>query len=198
MNFTRGNQMVVHDPRLNNPGNSTATPPVPASPLRPPGAKHTWTVQLSDTAAHIIGWTAKVATDSGTIDALHFMAHGNQGYLQIGADGFTASNINLFEKYDGHVKNIVFFSCLVGSDLGNAAACGLESRIYAQRVAKKAKARVIACNVNQVYSWGAAGIIDFGGFEGEVYVIEADGCNFQIYSASSGNGLNLESLIFGS
>ncbi|MDQ6787626.1 MAG: DUF4347 domain-containing protein [Acidobacteriota bacterium] len=196
MNFMRGNQMVVHDPRLNNPGNPTATPPVAASALRPPGAKQTWTVQLSDTAAHITDWTAKVATDWSTMDALHFMAHGNQGYLQIGADGFRSSNINLFEKYKGHVKNIVFFACLVGSDLGNAAACGLESRIYAQQVAQKAGARVIACNVNQIYSWGAAGVIDFGAFEGDVYVIEADGCNFQIYSASSGNALNLENLIF--
>lgn len=54
MNFMRGNQMVVHDPRLNNPGNSTATLPVPASPLRPPGAKQTWTVQLNDTAADLV------------------------------------------------------------------------------------------------------------------------------------------------
>jgi hypothetical protein len=192
MNFMRGNQMVVHDPRLNNPH---TTPP---TPLRPPGAKNTWTVQLSDTADHITGWTNDVAKGWGTMDALHFMAHGNQGYLQIGADGFTASNINLFEKYNGRVKNIVFFACLVGSDLGNAAACGLQSRIYAQRVAQKSKARIIACNVNQVYSWNAAGIIDFGAFEGDVYVIEPDGCNFQIYNASSGNPLNLEHLIFGS
>src|SRR5437763_6502276 len=167
MNFLRGNQMVVHDPRLNNPGKPAAIPPVSASAVKPPGAKATWTVQSSDTADHITGWTAKVATDNGSLDALHFMAHGNQGYLQIGSDGFTASNINLFERYKGHVKNIVFFACLVGSDLGNAAACGLESRIYAQRVAQKAGSRIIACNVNQVYSWGPAGVIDFGAFEGD-------------------------------
>jgi hypothetical protein len=192
MNFMRGNQMVVHDQRLNNPHTT------PATPLRPPGAKQTWTVQLSDSADHITGWTSKVASDWGTMDALHFMAHGNKGYLQIGADGFTASNINLFEKYNGHVKNIVFFACLVGGDLGDSAACGLESRIYGQRVAQKSKARIVACNVSQVYSWGPAGVIDFGAFEGDVYVIEPDGCNFQIYSASSGNPLNLENLIFGS
>lgn len=197
MNFTRGKQMIVHDPRLNNPGNATATPPVPSSPLRPPAAMNTWTVQLSDTADHITGWSSKVATDWGTMDALHFMAHGNEGYLQIGSDGFRASNINLFEKYKGHVNNIVFFACLVGKDLGTAAACGLQNQIFAQRVAQKAGARIVACNVNQVYSWGAAGIIDFGDFEGDVFVIEPDGCNIRIFSATAGNPLNLESLIFG-
>lgn len=197
MKFMRGNQMIVHDTRLNDPGSATSTPPRPSSNLKPPPAKNTWDVDPSYNAAHIIGWCSKVADGWGTMDALHFMAHGNKGYLQIGSDGFNAANVDLFSTLKGHVKTIVFFSCLVGGELGDLAQCSTIIRVYAQKVAEKSGAKVIACNINQVYSWNlSTKIIDFGDFEGDVFVIYPEGC-FDMYNTAAGQPLDLERFIFG-
>ena len=189
--------MIVHDTRLNDPGSATSTPPRPSSNLKPPPAKNTWDVDPSYNAAHIIGWCSKVADGWGTMDALHFMAHGNKGYLQIGSDGFNAANVDLFSTLKGHVKTIVFFSCLVGGELGDLAQCSTIIRVYAQKVAEKSGAKVIACNINQVYSWNlSTNIIDFGDFEGDVFVIYPEGC-FDMYNTAAGQPLDLERFIFG-
>jgi hypothetical protein len=196
MNFMRGNQMIVHDPRLNDPGDSEAEPPRPSSNLRPPSAKNVWTVSRSDTAEHILDWCGTVARAWGTMDALHFMAHGNKGMLEIGADNLSDGNVDLFTKLNGHVKYIVFFACLVGGELGDLAECSTVIRVFGQRVAEKSGAKVIACNLEQVYHWSfKKKIIDFGDFEGDIFVIYPEGC-FDLYNTDAGQPLHLEHLIF--
>lgn len=190
--------MVVLDLRLAlraDPKKNSAQPIIIAT--RPPQAKQAWTVSVSDTADHITGWTAKVAADWGKMDALYFMAHGNRGYIQIGADGFSLKNIHLFERYAGKVKTIVFMSCLVGGNVYYPSVCSTEVS-FAQQVAQKSGARVVACRQVQTASISRqTGEIDFKEFEGDVYVIEPDGCRYKTYNAQNGRKLNLEKLILG-
>lgn len=195
--FMRGNQMIVHDPRLNIPGNPNATPPRPPQMLKPPPAKQIWTVNVNDTADHITGWSAKVARDWGKMTALHFMAHGTPDKMHIGTDGFSMQNVHLFERYKGYVKVIIFFSCLIGENFGNAAVCGASSLNFGQQVAVKSGAKVVACNELQWYSWNQEKTINFGEFEGDSYVFHPDGCTFEIFNSHRRQPLDLEKLIFG-
>jgi hypothetical protein len=197
MNFMRGRQMVVHDPRLNKPGNPNANPPVAPTPLTPPGAVQTWTVSLTHPVEHIMSWVGKVC-DEGRLDALHFMAHGNKAYMQLGAGSLSWANIKLFEKVKGKVGHIVFWSCLVGSDEATYYGHG---PIFAAKVAEVTGAKVVACRQNQMYSWNSSNVIDFGGWEGEVFVFEDKGQTSRSFNKPNPfrvePTLDLEKLIFG-
>lgn len=190
--------MVVLDPRLalrKDPKKDSMQPII--IPTRPPAAKQAWTVSLSDTADHITGWTAKIAADWGKMDALHYMAHGKQGFIQIGADGFSRKNVHLFERYSGKVKTIVFLSCLVGADVFNPSVCSTEVS-FAQAVAQKSGAKVVACKQTQQATIShRTGEIDYKEFEGDVFVIQPDGCTYKTYNDQQGRKLNLEKLILG-
>ena len=97
MDYARGFQMVIHDPRLDNP---RTTPP---TPLVPPAAQQTWTVNITmHSPEHIFGWAGVVARTK-KLDALHIMAHGNRSYVQIGTSGLTANNARVFEGLKGNV-----------------------------------------------------------------------------------------------
>jgi hypothetical protein len=171
MNFMRGRQMVIHDPRLNWPGNPTATPPIAPIPLRPPSAIQTWTVTTSDPTAHILGWAGEVAS-AGTLDALHLMAHGNRNYMQIGSDNIHWNNLNNFLPLKGKVRFIIFWSCLVG---GASSYTWRHPPNFGARIAEITNARVLMATENQLYSKNAANVIDFGPWEGEVYVFQPNG-----------------------
>ena len=187
MNFMRGQQMIIHDPTLNN---QNTTPP---TPLRPPAAKQVWTVTSSDTPEHIIGWAAVAANG---FDALHFMAHGNKSWIKIGSSGFSWANVDLFSKLKGKIRCITFFSCMVGSD--EASHKG-HSPIYGSKVADLTGAKVVAARQPQIYSWNASNVIDFGDFEGEVYVFSPGG-SYSVYNSYNPfreqPKLNLETIIF--
>lgn len=186
--------MIVHDPRLNNP--TTPTP----TPLRPPAARNVWTVTTTETASHIIDWAGTVGRGaSGGWDALHFMAHGNRAYLQIGGEGFSWANVSLFDRLRGAYRCIVFFGCLVGSDESSQYG---HPPIFALEVARRTGAKVVAARENQVYSWNTStSTIDFGNWEGEVYVFAAGGGSWQVYNSynpfRAQPTIDLETLIFG-
>jgi hypothetical protein len=191
-NFLRGRQMIIHDPRLNNPN---TTPP---TPLSPPPAMNVWTVQTTDSAEHILGWAGEVAKGkSGTeqLDALHFMAHGMPGGLQIGRDNLGWGNIKLFEKLAGRIKGaIVFFGCEVG---GEQASRGLSYGLtFGNAVAALAQCKVITCKMVQTYSWvPGQNVIDFGKFEGIVYVYTPGG-GAKMLNWDGKSDVNLEPIVF--
>lgn len=191
-NFMRGRQMVIHDPRLNNP---LTTPP---SALRPPAAYNVWTVSQADTAEGILGWAATVAggsTGKGLLDALHFMAHGNIGYVQIGSNGFSWNNVAAFKTLAGKIRHsIVFFSCLVGGDQAhNSSNYNLT---FGNAVAAYAQCKVVVCQATQFYSWSGQ-TINFGAFEGVVNVYTKGGAGRKVYNYSSKSTVNLENVVFG-
>ena len=163
-NFMRGKQMIIHDPRLNNPHTK------PPTPLKPPAAYNVWTVSRSKSAKGIIAWAADVATGVGKLDALHFMAHGSSGSLQMGADGISWKNVELFKKLKGKVGCIVFLACKVGR--GTRESYSLN---FGNAVAHYASSKCVCCYANQMYGWGKDNVINFGEFEGTVYVYTPSG-----------------------
>jgi hypothetical protein len=199
--FMKGRQMIIHDPRLNNPGHWEGRirrlVPRPR-PLEPPDAMNKWTVKLTDSAEQIISWAATVAAgDSGVkqLDGLHFMAHGYVGGMELGKDGLGWKNVDLFKKLNGLIRGaIVFYSCQVG---GEQQYHGLSFPLtFGNAVARFADCEVVTCKVNQLYSWNPAGVIDFGEFEDVVYVHHPDPDRGTEIRNVQGAKLDLESIVF--
>ena len=192
MDFMRGRQMIIHDPRLNNPH---TTPP---TALRPPAAMQVWTVDRADPADHIIGWAAecaKGASGGDRLDALHFMAHGAPGGIDVGKDRFGWGNVDLFKKLDARIKGaIVFFACQVGAEQANR---GLGYDLtYGNAVAAYARCKVLTCKVNQIYSWvNGVNVIDFGDFEDVVY-LHVPGSGTRMLNYDGTTKVDLETIIF--
>ena len=190
--FGRGRQMIIHDVRLNNP---YTTPP---TPLRPPRAENVWTLMGNESPTHVVEWASVVAKGSagnGRLDALHFMGHGYPSGIQMGQGYLNWSNVNLFQQLKGLIKGaIVFFSCQVGAE--QAANTSSYELTFGNAVSANASARVVACKVNQVYSWNSAGDLDFGDFEGVVYVYQP-GSSPRMLNYSAKSAVNLNQLVFG-
>ncbi len=196
-NFMRGHQMIVHDPRVDNPDTT------PHTLLRPPNAMNVWTVRLSDSVSHVVGWPAQLASRSGGLDAVHFMAHGYPGGMQIGAGYLDQSAVPFFAQFrdprtnEPRVRFIVMFSCTVGADTQGWYIH--HPRYFGEQVAAASGARVVVARRNQEYNWNSSNVIDFGSFEGEVDVYGAGGSEeYQSYNPFRAVPmLNLETLIFG-
>lgn len=189
--FLRGRQMIIHDPRLNNPYTNTQ--------LRPPAAYNVWTVSVGDPVAGILSWAAEVAKGAsaeGVLDALHFMAHGNIGYVQIGRDGFSWNNVEMFKTLAGRIRSaIVFFSCLVGGE--QSYNLPNYTLTFGNAVAAFAQCKVVTCETNQIYSWSTtSNAIDFGDFEGVVNVYQKGGSGRRVYNSMGRSGVDLEKIVF--
>ena len=190
-NFMKGRQMIIHDARLDNPHTD------PPTQLKPPPAFNTWTVRR-ETPNHIIGWASTVAKgDSGKkkLDALHFMAHGSVGGMQLGSGRLGWQNYSLFQQLKGHVRAIVFFSCKVGGEQYNRSLS--YELTFGNAVAKTANCQVLTCRVNQIYSWNKNRVIDFGAFEDAVYLYSPDKKDAQMLNYSRKSKVDLEKIIFG-
>jgi hypothetical protein len=161
LNFGRGKQMIVHDLRLNNPYTN------PPSRLNPPAAFNVRRCQKSDSTLNVIHDTGSVARAAGRLDALHFMAHGSPGHISVGSPGLSFANAKILKSLAGHVGFIVFFSCQVGR--GTRMTYSLN---FGNAVSADAKCPCIACYATQIYSWASGNTIDFGSFEGTVYVFD--------------------------
>lgn len=192
MNFRRGRQMIVHDPALNNPYTN------PPTMLIPPPAFRRWTVHPRNSPSFIIGRVAQVAKKVGGLDALHFMGHGNRGFINVGQGSFQDSNADLFAQLSGNVGVIVFFSCLVGGD--SRGWYPQHPQYFGQRVAAESGARVVVAHRTQIYSWDSNRVIEFGPWEGPVDVFEP-GHGWSTYQNDNPirteHPIDLERLIFG-
>lgn len=190
MDFRRGRQMIVHDPNLNN---RNTTPP---TMLTPPVAFRRWTVHPQNSPGFIIQGVARQIR--GGIDALHFMGHGNRGFIAVGRGTFSSSNADLFAQLRGHVRVIVFFSCLVAGD--NRGWYRGHPVSFGQHIAANSGARVVMARETQMYSWNSTNIIEFGQWEGPVDVYEPSGgwSEYQAHNPfRTERPLRLEQLIFG-
>jgi hypothetical protein len=184
--------MIVHDPRLNNP---RTTPP---TILTPPAAFRRWTVHPQNSPAFIIQRVAQAAAQAGGLDALHFMGHGNRGFIAMGGGTFDSTNADLFAQMRGQVGVITFFSCLVGGD--TRGWYYRHPTYFGQRVAAESGARVVVAHQTQIYTWDRSRVIDFGPWEGPVDVFEPAGGWSTYQNANpyrTERRLELESLIFG-
>ena len=181
LNFGRGRQMIVHDLRLDNPNTN------PPTRLDPPNAFNVRRCQKSDATEHVIINTASIAKAAGTLDALHFMAHGFPGKVEVGSAGLSFTNADLFKSVAGHVRWIVLFSCSVGEGTRTGYSVNFGNAISAY-----AKCPCIACYATQWYRPTAANMIDFGEFE-KNRAISTQKTNVKALNKD----INLEKLIFG-
>jgi len=169
--YHRGHQMVVLDPRLNNPH---TTPP---TLLNPPPAYNNWRVdQTRHSPQHILSWAARVAAGApggGRLDALHLMAHGNRAYMQIGSGTLDSGNVQLFAPLQDKTRWIVFWSCLVGSD-SHGWYRG-HPQYFGAQIAQLVHCRVVVAHRNQEYNWRSGLVVEFGNWEGPVDIFEPDG-----------------------
>lgn len=195
--FRRGRQMLVHDPRVNDHRTN------PPTALRPPRAFNTWTVGLSEPISHVIGWPAQLAARIGGLDAVHFLAHGSPGYMQIGAGSFDASTVHFFRQFrdaatgQPRVPFIVMFSCSAGGD--TSGWYPHHPAYFGQRIAQESGARVVVARTIQHFTFDTANVIQLGPLEGEIDVYGAEGWDeYQGYNPFHPSpALDLERLIFG-
>jgi len=137
-------------------------------------------------------------------DAVHFMAHGNRAFIQIGGGLLDELSVPLFRSFRdsagrGRVRYIVMFGCLVGSDNGGGSPYG-HCPYFGQQLAAASGASVVMARELQTYSWSPSGVIDFGDFEGTVDVYSPGNIAYEYQSYNPFRTvppLNLEALIFG-
>jgi hypothetical protein len=77
------------------------------------------------------------------------------------------TNVDQFKSLAGHVRYIVLFSCSVGA--GTRTTYSLN---FGNALSAYAKCPCIACYATQWYRPTALNEIDFGSFEGTVYVYD--------------------------
>jgi hypothetical protein len=182
--FRRGKQMIVHDPRLNYPSK-------PPKALRPPAAYNVWTVSTADPLRNILGWVAAVGNGVGRLDALHIMAHGQPDAVQLGKDWIQWANVPEFKALQSKVGRIVLFSCSVGG----ATRQGYQLN-FGNAIAAYSGAPCIICYATQWYNYGGGNVIDFGAFEGSVYMFSPSG-QVKTYNPYGKQQFDLGKAIFG-
>jgi len=157
--------MLIHDTRL------TGKPPAIAA--------NTYTVDPTVEVSHILGWTAAVATGSGGLRRLLIMCHGivsgdshRGGWgLQLGKQGINYETAPSFMALRDKVRVIVVYACkAVDID----APHGQSGMILWRQIAHYANCFIVAGDSDQVYTYGSSPI-DFGKWEGTVYLIAPNG-----------------------
>ena len=157
--------MLIHDKRL----------------IGSPGAiaENQYSVDGSVPMNHILGWTAAVANRAGGLRRLYIMCHGfvaadshRGGWgLQLGKEGLDYSTAPLFMSLRNKVRVIVVYACkAVDID----APHGQSGMILWRQIASYANCNVVASDSDQVYNFSPIPI-DFGKWEGRVYLIAPNG-----------------------
>jgi|SRR5580658_3808308 hypothetical protein len=158
--------MLLHDTRLLG---------------RPPAiAENIYEFDATVSVAHILGWTKVVADGGGGLRRLIIMCHGFEAAdthhggwgLQFGAEGITSATAPLFANLRGKVRVIVVYACKsVDIDVRH----GHSGMMLWKQIASIAQCNVVGSDSDQVYTYGASNPIDFGKWEGTVYVIAPNG-----------------------
>lgn len=194
MNYKRGYQIVVHDRRLNGP--RLEGPPNPDAhwwkyvKVVAPEAYHNIEVdsekQTCGAAFSLLqDYCAKVRPKNDSpFDALHIMAHGYEGAVELGKDWLWKQNLHVTAKITNRFRYVVFHSCLVGRPPQGSPAFLTSNTFggsqFARKIAQHTRAKVILARGDQIYDVvrdkadRGKGIIDFGDWEGPVDLYERD------------------------
>lgn len=170
-------RMLVHDQRL--AGTSPAI------------AQNIYEVTAATPTEHVIGWIGEYARSQGGLDELIIMCHGyallgdpaaqatfaeprGSAGLQLGTPGLTPSLASRVSVWKPNIRNIYLYAC------GTSAASAhndpaWDGRRFCGELALWSGARVYAADRLQWYSRvGASQTINFGDWEGQVYVYSPD------------------------
>ena len=152
-----------------------------------------FTVDEDDPIDRVLGWVnathgmLRRYDDRAIIEDLAIMCHGyvngkNQkgGHgLQLGKDGVYLSNIDKWSAIKSKVKCIIVYACKAAAVDPTVPANQGDGRALCSKMAAVTGASIIACVWRQWYDrsikpwrWRE---IDFGGFEGPVFVFRPDG-----------------------
>lgn len=228
--YARGRQIIIHDPRLQAPRYADVSGPEnPDAPqltrpvVTPPPCWRAFTVDPDkETVATIFSKVASACDGAklpagSRFDALHIMAHGLKGYVELGKDTLRKENLHVLVKIANRFRFVVFHSCLVG-EVGSQEMLSARSTTYsgsqfARKVAQHTRARVILAREEQLYraqrvvvppgapillpTGLAFGILDFGDWEGPVDLYE-ENVPVRTFVNDRDHPFNLRTLIFGS
>ncbi len=159
--------MLIHDKRL-----------LGAAPAL---ADNQWDVDASIPMAHVVGWTNVVASRNGGLKKLIVMCHGYEasgrgGFgLQLGAEGLTLATVDLFTKLKGLVKSIIIYACAAADTAPGRRMTTGDGGLLMSRLAVRASCYVVASSTAQIYTYGSKSPIDFGSWEGDVYLFGPNG-----------------------
>jgi hypothetical protein len=163
--------MLIHDKRL-----------IGSTPAM---AQNIYGVDGTVPVQHILGWAGGVAHGTpGGLRRLIIMCHGfvsadshRGGYgLQLGSEGITWETRHYFLQLRDAVKVIVLYAC---KPVDRDVARGQSGMMLFQQIAHYANCYVVGSDSDQVYSYGATTPIDFGKWEGRVFIIAPNG-NHQV------------------
>lgn len=163
-----------------------------------------------DTVATLFAAVAMRATiarmmGAKELDALHIMAHGNVGAVQLGVDWLHRPTMSALSKVAGMFRYVVFHSCLVGKPPPNSPAFMSSSTFsgsqFARKTAALTKSFVVLARQVQIFHPRKLADptkveLNFGAWEGPVDVYQ-DGATVQTYNDLLDDPLDLETLIFG-
>jgi hypothetical protein len=158
--------MLLHDKRL--AGTSPAI------------AENIYDFDGTASIAHILGWTRVVADGAGGLRRLIIMCHGfvsssshRGGWgLQLGKEGVTYETAPLFVNLRGKVSAIILYSC---KSMDIDAPAGQSGMILWKQIASYAQCRIVGSSSNQTYTYGVSSPIDFGKWEGSVFIVAPNG-----------------------
>jgi hypothetical protein len=172
--------MLVHDNRLAG-----------ASPVNL--AQNTFTVGATTSIHGAFSWIATYAASQSGLDNLIFMCHGYESIveddielqsiqsggfgLHLCREGLTNRNLTETAVLFGKVNRIILLACApAGSTPMNVGRNG-DGRRFCGELALYTGADVMASSETQMYHGATTGRIDFGAWEGSVYLFPADGSN---------------------
>jgi len=161
--------MLIHDKRL--AGRSPAI------------CENQWDIDATFPIEQIVGWTGTVARGSGGIKKLVIMAHGYEsggrgGFgIQLGKEGLTLKTVDRFAPLKGLLKSIILYSCAVADTAPGRRMTDGDGGLLIARLAARTQAYVVASSATQMYIPGtsAASPINFGSWEGDVYLFGPNG-----------------------
>lgn len=217
MDFGRGRQVVIHDPRLKTVLSNVVGP---ASEelwmlgLKAIAPSAWWNLEVDpkkDKVSDIFGTVAvraNIARLMGAkeLDALHIMAHGLEGAVELGTDWLHKPTMAALGKVAGMFRFVVIHSCLVGKPPQGSPAFMTFSTFGGSQFARKAaaltQASIVVARQIQKYTVRRnadmkRAELDFGNWEGPVDVYKTD-MPVATYNGILDDAFDLEKLIFGS
>ncbi|MBM3621297.1 MAG: hypothetical protein FJX20_11460 [Alphaproteobacteria bacterium] len=216
MNYVRGRQVVIHDPRLETVLSDAIGPPsdelwmLGRKAIAP---KAWWNLEVDPKKHKVSEIFAAVAlraniakmTGIGELDALHIMAHGTQGAIQLGSDWLHKPTMSALGKIAGVFRFVIIHSCLVGRPPQGTPAfmtfMTFGGSQFAHKAAALTKSTIVVARQLQYYSVKKhadlnRAELDFGKWDGPVDVYK-HGLPVETHNQIVDDAFNLEKLIFG-
>jgi hypothetical protein len=125
-------------------------------------ASATCVVDERHTMSSIVTWLKSKCKKYSGSETVYIMAHGNQGYVQLGKDGLSTKNAHLWRPLYGKLYRIIILACNVAE--------GSQGDSFCSKLASYTASWVTAAECKQIYFYLPLGIlpVSFGSWDGRV------------------------------